>query len=389
MRILMTSNSGAGHVGPLVPFAQAFVRAGDEVVVAAPRRARATVVGAGLPFHPLADPPQDQIDAIFGSLPDLPREEQGIRVMQDVFAGIDARTSLPGILRILTDYRPDIVLREPTEYAGLLAAERLGVPQGRIGIMAAIVEAWSVPVVAPVLDRHRKRLGLRPDPLGRRITDSPYLTVIPEAMEDPSDLGPPHALRFREADAKPWALPDWWGDDERPLVYVSYGSVTPTLPAFPEIFRATVAALADLPARVLFTVGFEVELDVLGPVPANVHVERWIPQAAVMPHAAAMVSHGGAGSTRMALAGGVPSVVVPGFADQFRNAERVAALGAGIALEGAPDALVDLGDAVRTLLEEPSYRTTARRIATEIAAQPRVDDAPAALDQLLSMARAA
>ena len=323
MRILMTSNRGAGHIGPLVPFAQAFLSAGDDVLVAAPAGARDTVVRARLPFHPLPDPPQHELDPIFESLPELSHEEQGVRVMREVFAGIDARSSLPGVLRAVADYRPDVILREPTEYAGLLAAERLGVRHGRIGIMAHATETWGVPIVAPVLDRHRKRLGLRPDPHGDRILASPYLTVIPEAMEDADDRGPAHALRFREPVAPARPLPDWWNGDDRPLVYVTYGSVTPTLPQFPALFRATVAALADLPARVLFTVGTEVELERLGPAPANVHVERWVPQSAVMPHAAAMVGHGGAGSTRMALAAGVPSVVVPGFADQLRNADRV------------------------------------------------------------------
>jgi UDP:flavonoid glycosyltransferase YjiC (YdhE family) len=383
----MTSNRGAGHIGPLLPFANAFLRAGDEVLLAAPAGARDTVVAAGVPFLPLPDPPQDQLDPIFASLPGLSHEEQGVRVMREVFADIDARSSLPGILRAVSEHGPDLLLREPTEYAGLLAAERLGVRHGRIGIMAHATETWGVPVVAPVLDRHRRRLGLRRDPHGERIHASPYLTVIPEAMEDPDDLGPAHALRFRERDPAPRPLPDWWGRDERPLVYVTYGSVTPTLPQFPMLFRATVDALAYVNARVLFTVGTEVERDELGPVPANVRVEPWVPQSAVMPHAAAMVGHGGAGSTRIALAAGVPSVVVPGFADQLRNAERVAAIGAGIALE--PDALAGLGDAVRRLLDEPSYRAAAQRVAAEVAALPAVDEAPDAVRAWVGAARAA
>jgi UDP:flavonoid glycosyltransferase YjiC (YdhE family) len=387
MRILMTSNSGAGHVGPLLPFAQAFVRAGHDVLLAAPARVRGAVVAAGLPFHALPHPPEEQVDAITAAFPGLSHEEQGVRMMQEVFAGLNARAVLPGVTRVIAEYRPDIVLREPTEYAGMLAAEQLRVPHGRIAIMAAAMEAWSVPVVAGVLDRHRKRLGLRPDPSGRRISESPYLTVIPEAMEDPEHLGPPQALRFRELDLRPWSLPDWWDGDERPLVYVSYGSVTPQLGHFAVQFRATVAALERLPARVLFTVGNDVELDALGPVPANVHVERWIPQAAVMPHAAAIVCHGGAGSTRMALAAGVPLVVVPGFADQLRNAERVAALGAGIALDAG--SLAGLGDAVRRLLDVPSYRAVARGVAAEVAALPTVDAAPSAVGELLSLPRAA
>jgi MGT family glycosyltransferase len=163
--------------------------------------------------------------------------------------------------------------------------------------------------------------------------------------------------------------------------------VTPTMPYFTEQFRATVDALADLPARVLFTIGTEVDREPLGPVPEHIRVERWVPQSAVMPHAAAMVGHGGAGSTRMALAAGVPSVVVPGFADQPRNAARVEELGAGIDL--APEALGGLGDAVRRLLDEPSFQAAAGRVAAEVAALPAVDEAPAVVDEWLAAARAA
>ena len=384
MRILMTSNTGAGHIGPLVPFAHAFLRAGHDVRLAAPTKAAPTVERAGLSFYPLADPPAEETGRVFAELQGLPQEEQSVRVMREIFAGIDARTSLPGVLRAAGRFRPDVLLREPTEYAGLLAAEQLGVRHGRIAIMAAGTETWGVPVVAGVLDEHRERLGLRPDPTGRRITESPYLTIIPEALEDPDDFGPVHAVRFREhtPDARP--LPDWWGGHGGPLVYVTHGSVTPTMPYFPELFAATVAALGELPVRALFTVGVDADVEALGPVPDNVKVRRWIPQAGVMPHAAAMVGHGGAGSTRMALAAGVPSVIVPGFADQFRNAERIAALGAG--LQAGPE---DLVSALRRVLDEPSHREAARRVAAEVARLPPVDEAAEVLRDWLESARAA
>ena len=104
------------------------------------------------------------------------------------------------------------------------------------------------------------------------------------------------------------------------------------------------------------TLGTEVDADALGPVPANVHVERWVPQAAVMPEAAAMVGHGGSASTLAAMAAGVPLVSVPLYADQPVNAARVAALGAGIALDGVDG----LADAVRAVLGDPLYRDGAR-----------------------------
>ena len=161
------------------------------------------------------------------------------------------------------------------------------------------------------------------------------------------------------------------------------------MPGFPELFRATVAALADLPVRALFTIGAGTDRAALGPAPSNVHVEPWVPQAAVMPHAAAMVSHGGSGTTRMALAAGVPSVVVPGFADQPRNAERVAELGAGIALPEWREGVTGIGDAVRRVLSDPSYRLAAERVAAEVAALPPIDDAMAVLGDWLELARAA
>ena len=380
----MTSNTGAGHIGPMVPFAHAFLRAGHDVLLAAPAKAHPTVARAGVPFLPLADPPSEETDAVFASLAALPQEEQSVRVMRQIFAGIDARTSLPDVLRAVGQYRPDVVLREPTEDAGLLAAERLGVRHGRIAIMAAGTETWGVPVVAPVLDEHRSRLGLPPDPHGRRITESAYLTILPEALEDPDDFGPAHAIRFREHRGDPRPLPYSWSDEQRPLVYATYGSVIPTMPDFPALFRDTVAALGELPVRALFTVGIEVDVEALGPVPGNVRIGRWIPQADVMPHAAAMIGHGGAGSTRIALAAGVPSVIVPSFADQFRNAERVAALGAGLEATAA-----DLVSALRQVLGEPSYREAAARVAAEVDQLPLVDEAPAVLSDWLEAERAA
>ncbi len=374
MRILITSNRGAGHIEPLVPFARALLRAGDDVLVAAPEGARDLVERAGLPYFALADPPEDERVAAMADFGRLTNDEQGVIMLRDVFAGIYARSSLPGVLRAVDRFRPDMILREPTEFAGLLAAERRGLPHGRIGIWAMENNTWSLPVVTPVLDAHRAGLGMPVDPRGERILNSPVLTLFPEALEDPGDPG--YALRFRVDTPPPVPC--------EPL-YVTFGSVLPALPAFPEIFRATVAALDEVGVPALFTVGTEVELDTLGPVPARVRVERWVPQAAIMPNVRAMVGHGGSGTTRLALAAGVPSVIFPAFADQPRNARRVAELGAGIAL----DSLDGLADAIRRVLDEPSYREAARRVAAEVAALPPVDAAPDALRALLAPALAA
>lgn len=101
-----------------------------------------------------------------------------------------------------------------------------------------------------------------------------------------------------------------------------------------------------------------------------------------MPHTAAMIGHGGAGSTLTALAAGVPMALVPMFADQPFNARRVAELGAAIALDGGPASLPALGQAVPELLRDARYRDGASAIAKEIQTLPPVDEAANVLSTL-------
>jgi UDP:flavonoid glycosyltransferase YjiC (YdhE family) len=111
-----------------------------------------------------------------------------------------------------------------------------------------------------------------------------------------------------------------------------------------------------------------------------------VPQQDVLGHAAAAVVHGGSGSTLGAIAAGVPLVVVPLFADQPQNARRVAEVGAGIAVEPQRDDLEanirPLRDAIRSVLEEPSYRERVRGLANELRAEPAVDEAVPLLEPL-------
>ncbi|HWI03082.1 MAG TPA: nucleotide disphospho-sugar-binding domain-containing protein, partial [Acidimicrobiales bacterium] len=177
-------------------------------------------------------------------------------------------------------------------------------------------------------------------------------------------------------------LPASWGDPDWPLVYVSFGSVTATVPVFAPIYGAVVDVVAELPVRVLLTVG-EGDGLAVDRVAANVHVERWWPQADVMPSAAAVVGHGGFGTTMTALAGGVPQVVVPLFSmDQFLNARRVAEVGVGICVEGGIDGIGTLPDALSGILGEPAFGESARLMAKEMASLPDVSQAVPILEQL-------
>jgi UDP:flavonoid glycosyltransferase YjiC (YdhE family) len=87
--------------------------------------------------------------------------------------------------------------------------------------------------------------------------------------------------------------------------------------------------------NLLVTVGREIDPATFGPQPANVRIERFLPQAEILPHVNLVVSHGGSGSVLDAPAHGRPMVVLPIGADQPLNAERIAAL-------PSPDAAVGL-----------------------------------------------
>ncbi len=380
MRILMTTHLGAGHFGPMIPFALAAVRAGHDVLVAAPPAAARQIERAGLEHHPVAEPSPEQEARLRDKALAL-GPERGVPLMVgEVFGRLRGAAALPATLDAVAGWGADVVLHEVSELAGVAAAERRGVPHARIGIGLAIGEHFGIDIMNEALEDLRAQAGVPADPSGGRLDRSAFLTLAPPSLEFPS-ARPARALRFRDPGGV-GRLPDLWPGRDEPLVYVSFGTAAPQMELFGALARAVIDAVAELPMRVLFTVGDDRDPAELGPLPELVRVERWVPQADVMPHAAAMVGHGGSGSTLTALAAGVPLAIVPLFADQPFNARRVAQLGAGIALEGGIGAVEEIPRAVRTLLEEPRYRHQARRVAAEVAALPPADDAVAVLEQL-------
>ena len=105
------------------------------------------------------------------------------------------------------------------------------------------------------------------------------------------------------------------------------------------------------------------------------------PHAAVLPHTAAVVTHGGHGTVMKALAAGVPMVVMPMGRDQPENATRVLAAGAGVRIKqsASPE---KIAAAVREVLGDESYRAAAQRLAAAIAEETADDRAAAELEQL-------
>lgn len=333
--------------------------------------------------------------AVFGRVAQLPREEGDRLVLAEVFARLDAQAALPALTSNMTHWAPDIVIRETCEFGAMVAAERAGIPQVHVAIGMGLRGGALVDMLTHPLAELSELAGL---PGGRGVellTSTATFTSVPEMLDRADDepaspapysSGPePRTWRFRDVhELGAGRLPTSWGKRDDPLVYVTFGSVTATVGPFGGIYAPTLTALAGQQVRVLMTTGDGLDPSSLEPIPANARVERWWPQADVMPLSAVMVGHGGFGTTMTALGAGVPQVVMPLFAlDQFVNASRVAAAGAGVQLLGGPSAIDQLPAAVDQLLHDPSYRKGAQAVAAEIAALPDVAGSPEVLQGLV------
>jgi MGT family glycosyltransferase len=390
MRILFASTHSTGHFVPLIPFAQACRDAGHDVLVAAPPAVAEMAYRAALVHEPVAPADPERLAEVGRMMAGRAGFERVAVATTELFVGSHAQAALPDMLQLVERWEPDVIVRETAEVASLVAAEAHGVPDVRVGIaLATPYEDWWLAMASGALDALRAQAGVPDDPGADRARRSPVLTQVPMALDEHQGELPAFVRRYRVPAPTTAGPPlEWWDDPAAPLVPVSFGTVVPSDGHYPGLYREVIDALAEVRARVLVTVGRRADPAELGPLPPNVHVERWVAQASVMPHAAAMVAHGGAGTTLAALAAGVPLVLLPQSADQPINARRVAELGAGLALEGGRADVPKLAAALTRVLEEPGYRAAAGRIAAEVATLPPVAEAAADLTAFARLQRA-
>jgi UDP:flavonoid glycosyltransferase YjiC (YdhE family) len=95
--------------------------------------------------------------------------------------------------------------------------------------------------------------------------------------------------------------------------------------------------------------------------------------ALLLPRCSALVTQGGAGTIVAALCHGLPHLILPQGADQFRNAAT--AEDAGVAVVLPPPQLTpdEVAAAVRRLLDDPGPARAAQAVQTEIASMPDAD----------------
>lgn len=381
MRILVTTAPLHGHFYPMVPLAWALRAAGHEVIVAAPDNFTGDVAAAGLAAVPSAGPVMFA-DFMFrdrdGTPLTQPRDPTARRVSSGRAWGRLAARTLPGVQAIVTDWPPDLIVSEPTEYAGAMVAASRGIPW--------VEHWWGLAVQPEYRPSAQQELAGELDGLGLPGLPEPALRVdvCPPSVQRP---GAPAAQLMRYVPFNgPAVRPDWCAITRtRPRICLTLGSMLPRhgLLDFAGMLREFAAGLAGLDADVVVAVDPQVAAGWTG-LPASVHAVGWLPLNLVLPACDVVVHHGGPGSAFTALALGVPQLALPQTADQFENAERMTQAGLGLRL--LPDER-SAGSVVRAcgeLLSDPRYRVRAAAVAAENAAGPAPAQLAAELECLVA-----
>jgi len=341
-KVVFASLPAYGHVYPMLPLAMACAAAGHDVMVA-----------TGEPFlDALPVPTARGLERV--TLHEVEEETRrnhpsltGVEFAMYMFGETTARHAEPELRALFERERPDLVVHEMLDVGAVLAAARLGIRTVCFGL-----GLWN-PMLANVYEIAGTSLS------------GGYLDQMPASLQNPGPLPagrqPIRPVAFTPPAPMPALSPN------RRTVYVTLGTVAY---GAVEVLRRAVLATATHDVDVLVAAGPQGDPALLGDLPANVRVEKFVPQAEVLRHVDLVVHHGGAGTMLATLAEGLPQVILPQGADQPFNAMAIERAGAGRALTNDAQTPATLAAAVGDLLAEGPERVAAKRIAEEIAAMP-------------------
>ena len=408
MRVLLSTYDSRGGVEPLAALGVRLQAIGAEVLVCAPPDFAERLDQAGLPWLAVGAPVRPLVHgAEPPSMDDVPRRMD--ELLGDWFGKVTGAAE-----------GCDVVVATglvPAAAAARSIAELVGIPSVHVSYCPIFLPSprhrphplpgRSVPpdvtdpqrldeldvqnyneVFGPVLNAHRVAHGLAPvgnvrDYLyGRR----PWLAADPVLAPWPDPAGT--GLDVVQTGA--WIMPDdrplpgdltAWLAAGPPPVYVSFGSMRA-----PEgMARLAIEAIRGRGQRALIGPGWAS----LGLIDDrnDCFVVGEVNQQALFGRVAAVLHHGGAGTTTTATRAGVPQIVVPQWADQPYFASRVTALGVGVGVGPAHDGqALTIGSlsAALTAVLDPGMRARAAAVAARI----RADGTSVAADLLAGLVSA-
>ncbi|WP_328613710.1 glycosyltransferase [Amycolatopsis sp. NBC_00355] len=373
MRLLFTSLGSFGHTFPLVPLALAARDAGHDVVFATSEDFLPQLTKAGLETAAAGLAIKDAFGRAFAEAgPAGPRRPPGEippevlgPIVAKVFGELMPKRFVADLLPLFEHARPDLVVSESGNSGGAFAAMKAGIPVVAHGFGRVSADDPMVTHIRDAIRAHAAGLGIT---VGEDLSfGGPFVDICPESVQEPGFLARAHRVPLRPVGwSEPGELPAGVLDKRRPLVYLTLG----TAMGHAGVLGAAIAGLSALDVDVLVATGPTVDPAALGEVPANVRLETWVPQAALLPHVDLVVHHGGSGTTLGAFGAGLPQLLLPQGADQFTNADAVLAAGVGDRLLGADVTADAVAEKAHHLLTDSSVRSAATTLAAEVAAMP-------------------
>jgi len=407
--VLITIGS-AGDLFPFLRIGTCLRDLGHRVSVVAPWLHQPYVEQAGLAFHGL------DIDTAVLDDPDLWHAIRGFgvvwRATRPAMAQVQALVApLLGERSLLIAHPlalPEADLIRATHpgvtvVAGMLAPQNLPTVHDPLMVGPHRMPAWvphSVrrlmwrgvdkfvlnPVALPGINAARKERGLAPvTGLLQHLATAPDLTLLlfPGWFAPPQPDWPQPLLQagFALYDPNPESAPlsaalqAFLAAGPAPMVF-THGTGNRQASAY---FAAAVDATVQLHRRAVFLTPHAEQVPT--GLPPAILWQDYVPLRSLLPHAAALMHHGGIGTTAEALRAGTPQLIIPLAHDQFDNAERVRALGVGARLDATRVTARRLEAALQGLFDMPGLEARCSQVAARFDHGAAFDAACAALLQ--------
>ncbi len=404
MRILCTTFPWPSHHFPMVPLEWACQAAGHEVLVASTPSLTDVILRSGMPavavgkdveMAPVsparrrtARHSQRQWPDRWPMHPELldDRQRELVAAVGRIHIGM-AEAMVDDLIEVARGWRPDLILHDALSYAGAVTAAVLDVPNasslwGAPGPQRAEMRDFRAEPLPEYADLYAARnVSIRNMPTA-------WIDPCPPAIRLPID-GRCMPVRYVPYNG-PGAVPDWlFEQGARPRVCVTWGATEAKLGAAPtDLVRTVLRATAGLDVEVVLATTEQMR-DELGELPAGVRVAIDLPLKYLLPGCAAVVHHGGAGTTLTAGINGVPQLIISTRPEPALIGSRWAAAGAGrhlvaAELSAGEQATVDILRAELALvLHESSYREGAESIKAGMLATPSPAELVGSLEQLV------
>lgn len=419
VRILILTFGTRGDVQPYLALARGLLTAGHEAAVCTAAGYRELVAGAGVPYVQMAN---DMLELVQAGMPAMAGPVDAVRLVRRMTAAM--RTSLLDQWEAAQAFEPDLIVYHPKTLGGLHIAERLGVPAALSLPLPFFTptRAYPIPFIAHwplhgnanrwsyqfnrftalayggMINTFRHRtLGLAP--LSRAsdyldYTDGRPVPVLyaysPTVVPIPPDY-PPHVhvtgywhLPVNDSWQPPTDLDDFLAAGDPP-VYVGFGSMGFGRHA---VDRGEIIVDAARRAGLRVVVASGWGGIKIATSTADVHVVDDISHDWLFPQTAAVVHHGGAGTTAAGLRAGRPTLVCPVLGDQGFWAERLRTLQVGPPPLPVRRLTTDqLAPRLHDLVTTTRYLTEATAVAAKLRDEDGVTTAVHVLEQISSTHR--